>query len=87
MPHFAKSWLRGCFNFLRTGYYFRSNGAIYDRISRGYNWSDTSSTSANSYTLGTGLDYSTPTSKYYRGYGFTVRCVVREGCKEESLAP
>ncbi len=66
-------------NFLRTGYYVRSNGYILGRVTYGDWWS----TTAGSATYGHGLDTSPtvvfPQYNHYRGFGFAVRCVVREG--------
>ena len=68
---------------LRTGYYHRSNGYILGRVTYGDWWS----TTAGSATYGHGLDTSPtvvfPQYNGYRGYGFAVRCVVREvkNCK------
>ena len=66
-------------NFLRTGYYERSYGYIYGRVTDGLWWS----TTAGSATLGRYLNtFPTgvfPQGNNYRGLGFAVRCVVREG--------
>jgi len=66
-------------NFLRTGYYNRSEGYIASRVLSGLWWSDTNSLTTNGYDLyiyPTGI---APQHSDYRGYGFAVRCVVREG--------
>jgi len=66
-------------NFLRTGYYYRTDGNVNNRTSSGDWWSDASSSDTNGYSLGTGSTNVFLQLNYSRGYGFAVRCVVREG--------
>ena len=66
-------------NFLRTGYYVRSNGDIYVRVAGGNWWSTTAGSATYGHSLGTLPTAVYPQNNHYRGYGFAVRCVVREG--------
>ena len=66
-------------NFLRTGYYVRSYGSIYERVTNGFWWSTTAGSATYGHYLDTYPTYVTPQGSYYRGNGFAVRCVVREG--------
>jgi len=66
-------------NFLRTGYYSRSYGYIDARVTNGHWWSTTSGSATYGRYLDTSPSDVTPQRNYYRGYGFAVRCVVREG--------
>ncbi len=66
-------------NFLRTGYYVRSDGYIFGRVTYGYWWSTTAGSATNGRYLGTDPTGVDPQCNYYRGRGFAVRCVVREG--------
>ncbi len=68
---------------LRTGYHSRSNGYIYARVSIGYWWSTTAGSTTHGHFLGTYPTGVYPQGNHYRGYGFAVRCVVREvkNCK------
>ena len=66
-------------NFLRTGYYDRSYGNIYVRVLHGYWWSNVVGSATNSYGLVTYPTSIGLKNHHYRGYGFAVRCVVREG--------
>ena len=66
-------------NFLRTGDYVHSHGYVNTRIVFGLWWSAVASQNSNSYSIysyPTGVDYHNNAS---RGFGFAVRCVVREG--------
>jgi len=64
---------------LRTGYYVRSEGTIGSRVASGTWWSTTSDSVAFSHYLRTHSAYVYPQYSNYRGFGFAVRCVVREG--------
>ena len=66
-------------NFLRTGIYGRSDGYLYARVTNGNWWSTTSSSSAGSHFLDIYPMVVYPEGNNYRGHGFAVRCVVREG--------
>ena len=66
-------------NFLRTGYYSRSYGNIVERVANGYWWSFAAGSDVNGHLLGTLPTYVYLQNNNYRGYGFAVRCVVREG--------
>jgi len=66
-------------NFLRTGYYNRSDGNVNVRVTRGFWWSTTAGSNAYGLNLATNPTVVDPQNNYYRGYGFAVRCVVREG--------
>lgn len=66
-------------NFLRTGLYYRSLGNIGSRTANGYWWSDTSFSATNGRFLRTYPTGVISQSNDYHGYGFAVRCVVREG--------
>ena len=66
-------------NFLRTGGYYRSNGGIIERDTAGYWWSPIVGSAEYSHFLVTYLTYVNPLDSHYRGHGFAVRCVVREG--------
>ena len=67
------------FNFLRTGLYGPSYGFINVRVAAGYWWSTTTGSATNGHSLGTNPTIVDPQNSNYRGYGFAVRCVVREG--------
>ena len=67
------------FNFLRTGHFSRSYGYIYDRVTDGGWWSTTAGSATFGHYLRTYPTNVDPQGNYYRGYGFAVRCVVREG--------
>ena len=71
--------LAAIFNFLRTGYYYRSGGYIYVRVTYGYWWSTTAGSATYGHYLSTAPTTVLPQDNDYRGYGFAVRCVVREG--------
>ncbi len=64
---------------LRTGYYERSGGYIYVRVTDGGWWSTTAGPATRGHYLGTRPTYVRPQTIDSRGYGFAVRCVVREG--------
>ncbi len=64
---------------LRTGYYNRSNGYIYERVAIGLWWSTTAGSDVNGHYLHTSPAGVDPLTNNYRGFGFAVRCVVREG--------
>ena len=66
-------------NFLRTGIYNRSGGNIYVRVTDGRWWSTAAGSTTRGHSLLTGPTNVTPQLNYYRGVGFAVRCVVREG--------
>ncbi len=66
-------------NFLRTGYFSRSNGNIINRTAYGYWWSDASYSATNGHDLVTVPMGVVPQDLNYRGFGFAIRCVVREG--------
>ncbi len=66
-------------NFLRTGVYVRSNGLIFGRVTDGYWWSTTAGSATNGHYLDTYPTGVGPQDNNYRGHGFAVRCVVREG--------
>ncbi len=66
-------------NFLRTGHYLPSYGYVYYRTAFGYWWSDTSNSATNGRSLSTYPAAVYPEYNGYRGYGFAIRCVVREG--------
>lgn len=66
-------------DFLRTGYYDRSDGDMHGRITNGYWWSFVASSDMNGHYLATYPTGVVPQDDNYRGYGFAVRCVVREG--------
>ena len=67
------------FNFLRTGYYYRINGYILSRYSHGNWWSTAAGSDEYSYNLWSDYIGTLPQHGNYRGAGFAVRCVVREG--------
>lgn len=66
-------------NFLRTGYYLRSNGHIVTRTAGGYWWSGTSGSATHGRDLYTGSAGAGFQDSSYRGFGFAIRCVVRDG--------
>ena len=66
-------------NFLRTGYYDRSYGYIVERVAGGYWWSPTAGSATNGHYLVTSPTHVVPQNNVYRGLGFAVRCVAREG--------
>ena len=66
-------------NFLRTGFYERSNGNVYARVTYGYWWSTTAGSATFGHYLGTDPTSVLPQSHGCRGFGLVVRCVVREG--------
>ena len=63
-------------NFLRTGFYYRS--FVVSKFSFGYWWRAASATATSAHFLDTNPSLVLTTSFYPRGYGFAVRCVVRE---------
>ncbi len=65
-------------NFLRTGRYGRSEGGTYNRIVEGAWWSGVKK-SINAYYLSINPTTASPQYLNYRGAGFAIRCVVREG--------
>ena len=67
------------FNFLRTGMYNWVNGVISYRSSGGYWWSNIANVNSFSSRLLTDQTNVIPQSSHYRGYGFAIRCVIREG--------
>lgn len=69
-------------SFLRTGGYYRSGGNVNYRTTGGYWWSATSGSAAIGRYLFTYPTFVDPQYGSYRGYGFAIRCVVREGWKE-----
>jgi len=66
-------------NFLRTGYYYRSYGKTDYRDASGVWWSITNNSPTHSFRLDTAPTNVNPQNSNYRGSGFAVRCVVREG--------
>lgn len=66
-------------NFLRTGVYDRLNGGINGRVSGGNWWSSATGPGMNGHHLGTAPTDIGSQRNNYRGHGFAVRCVVREG--------
>ena len=72
-----QEWL----NFLRTGYYHRSYGYILERVTNGSWWSTTAGCDVYGHYLDTYPTHVLPQLNYYRGFGFAIRCVVREGWK------
>ncbi len=67
-------------NFLRTGSYAYSRGFIFGRTDNyGYWWSTSSSSATRSRFLLTFPSAISPQHGEARGFGFAVRCVVREG--------
>ena len=70
-------------NFLRTGSYSHDGGYVGDFTSSGYWWSSISLSSVGGHGMGTFVSGIYPQGALLRGDGFAVRCVVREGCREE----
>lgn len=66
-------------NFLRTGRYGRSGGLIGGRIAGALWWSSEVGSDSDGRGLDTSPAVVNPQYSYYRGDGFAVRCVVREG--------
>ena len=64
---------------LRTGYYERSGGYIFVRVTNGVWWSTAACSATFGHNLGTYPTNVYPQNNSYRGDGFVVRCVVREG--------
>ena len=62
------------FNSVFAGYY--SNSSFYYGGSDGVWWSSTVSSSTLAYRLDAGSSYVSPTRSNYRGYGFSIRCVL-----------
>jgi len=75
-----KSLILGSFpTFLRTGYYGRSNGYIYTRVTDSFWWLANSGSAMYGHRLYVSPTNVIPQYNNYRGFGFAVRCVVREG--------
>ena len=72
-----------CLNFLRTGYYQQVNGIIYYFTESGHWWSNAAITSQNGYNLGSAAAGIILQNNNPRGFGFAIRCVVREGRKSK----
>ena len=70
---------RDGFNFLRTGIYDRSSGYIVGRVTNGFWWSTTAGSATDGHYLSMSPTHVNPQNNNYRGHGFAVRCVVREG--------
>ena len=66
-------------NFLRAGYYYRSYGRIVGRVTDGSWWATAAGSDTFGHVLGTYPTGANPQDNSYRGDGFAVRCVVREG--------
>ena len=66
-------------NFLRTGFYRRSEGLLFSRLSDAYWWSNTSPSMIYGYSLGTFTTSVNASASANRGAGFAIRCVTREG--------
>ena len=64
-------------NFLRAGYYYYSNGNLYDRASGGYYWSSRRYSRTNGYGLFFDSTNLSPQANYRRGDGFSLRCLAR----------
>jgi len=68
-------------DFWRAGFYYRSNGTVFNRTTDGYWWSRNASSTTNANYLPTGISsntgYVSAQDSDYRGYGFSIRCVVR----------
>ena len=73
------------FYFLRTGYYSLSDGYINARVTIGHWWSDAVRTNSQAHNLTTYTEYVIPEYTDPRGYGFAVRCVVREEWEKQML--
>lgn len=65
-------------HFIRTGRYYRSSGLIDYRATVGAWWFD-SSAATLSRSLYTGQSEALLQNSYGHGFGFAVRCVIREG--------
>ena len=68
------------FSFLRGGNYVYNNGNLGDRGDRGRYWESRLHSSTNAYNLYFYSTYLGPQGTYgifYRGYGYSIRCVVR----------
>ena len=65
-------------NFLRAGGYYPT-GCVGARITDSRWWSNTVGSAADSHYLTVYPTGVNPQNYYYRGNGFAVRCVVREG--------
>ncbi len=70
---------RAPLNFLRTGYYDRSAGNVSSRTTGSHWWSATSASAADGRFLVTYSALVNPQVIDLRGFGFAIRCVVREG--------
>ncbi len=60
--------------FLRTGYYNRSNGYLYARTTYGHWRSATAGSTTNGYALGTYTGSVYAQANFWRGSGFALRC-------------
>ena len=70
-------------NFLRTGHRYRSNSDINGRLIGGYWWGSTSGSATWGHYFGTEPTIIIPQAYDARGYGFAIRCVVREENKTD----
>ena len=64
-------------SFFRSGRYYYVSGALYYRTSIGDYWSGRFYSRTNSYNLDFGSTYLYPQHEFDRGYGFSLRCLVR----------
>ena len=66
-------------NFLRTGNYYHANGFVSGHKISGQWWSAISNSDIRAHNLDITLTYLYPSNSNRRGFGFAIRCVVREG--------
>ena len=69
-------------SFLRSGYYYWSDGSSYYRSGHGRYWSSTSATSTNAYDLNFDSAHLSYRNSLNRGYGFPVRCGGGKGLEQ-----
>ena len=60
--------------FLRTGYYHRSEGYLGGRMAGGYWWSGTAGSATSGRNLSTWTDLVNAQDNLFRGRGFALRC-------------
>ena len=62
---------------IRSGYYYYSDGKLYNRASFGYYWSGRHSSIVNSYYLDFSSTRLIPQNGSERGRSFSIRCLAR----------
>lgn len=67
------------FNFLRTGFYVRSDGDLWNRTLHSYWWISIGASTTKAKGIFASSSNVNAQGIYARGTGLAIRCVVREG--------